>query len=72
MRSFYTSTKVRQSMLTHYHNAEGIQIIGPLNPSNINWAKLQLVRVAVAEADAYIITVRCLPCQEKKALMNLP
>ncbi len=59
-------------MLTHYHKAEGIQIIGPLKPSNVNWAKLQLAWVAVAEADAYIITVRCLPWQEKKALMNLP
>lgn len=49
--------KVRQSMLTHYHKAEGIQIIGPLKPLNVNWAKLQLARVAVAEADAYIITV---------------
>lgn len=28
--------------------------------------------MAVAQADAYIITVCCLPCQEKKALMNLP
>lgn len=63
---------MRQSMLTHYHKAEGIQIIGPLKPSNINWTKLQVARVAVAEADAYIITVCCLPWQEKKALMNLP
>lgn len=72
MCSFYVSTKVRLSMLTHYHKAEGIQIIGPLKPSNVNWAKLQLARVAVAVADAYIITVCCLPWQEKKALMNLP
>lgn len=69
---FTASTKVRQSMPTHYHKAEGIQIIGPLKASNVNWAKLQRARVAVAEADAYIITVCCLPWQEKKALMNLP
>lgn len=59
-------------MLTHYHKAEGIQIIGPLKPSNVNWAKLQLARVAVAEPDAYIITVCCLPGQENTTLMNLP
>lgn len=59
-------------MLTHYHKAEGIQIIGPLKPSNVNWVKLQWARVAVAEDDAYIITVRCLPRRQKKALMNLP
>ncbi len=69
---FTVSTKVRQSMPTHYHKAEGIQIIGPLKLSNVNWAKLQRARVAVAEADAYIITVCCLPWQEKKTLMNLP
>lgn len=56
-------------MLTHYHKAEGIQIIGPFEAFK---TKLQLARVAVAEADAYIITVRCLTWQEKKALMNLP
>lgn len=31
-------------MLTHYHKAEGIQIIGPLKPSNVNWVKLQWAR----------------------------
>lgn len=69
---FMVRTKVRQLMLTHYHKAEGIQIMGLLKPANVNWAKLQLARVAVAEADVYVITVCCLPWQEKKALMNLP
>lgn len=59
-------------MLTHYHKAEGIQIIGRLKLSNANWAKLQLARVAVAKADVYIITVCCFPWQKKKAVMNLP
>lgn len=74
MGTFYGAHKsvTRQSMLTHYHKAERIQIIGPLKPSNVNWAKLQQARVAVAEADAYIITVCCFLWQEKEALMNLP
>lgn len=62
---------MRESMLTHYHKAERIQITVPLKPCNVNWAKLQLARGTVAEAEAYIITVCRLPWQENKALMNL-
>ena len=65
-------TKVQQPMLNHYHKTEGIQIIGPLKLSYVNWAKLQRARVAVAEPDADIITECRLLWKEKKALMNLP
>lgn len=65
-------TKVQQPMLKHYHKTEGIQIIGPLKLSYVNWAKLQRAWVAVAEPDADIITECRLLWKEKKALMNLP
>lgn len=63
---FMRAQRCRESVLTHCHDAERIQIIGPLKSSNVNWAKLQQARVAVAGPDVYIIAVHRRRWQEKR------